>query len=55
MANIPLRNPGRVVHGPGYFRNPAHRPEVVVTEEAKTVHAATFVWDGHNDLPWEAR
>lgn len=47
--------PGRVVHGPGYFRNPAHRPEVVVTEEAKKVHAATFVWDGHNDLPWEAR
>jgi N-acyl-D-amino-acid deacylase len=47
--------PGRVVHGPGYFRNPANRPEVVVTEEAKKVHAASYVWDGHNDLPWEAR
>jgi N-acyl-D-amino-acid deacylase len=47
--------PGRVVNGPGYYRNPAHRPEVVVTEEAKKAHAATYVWDGHNDLPWESR
>lgn len=47
--------PGRVVQGPGYYRNPANRPEVVVTEEAKKVHAATYVWDGHNDLPWESR
>jgi N-acyl-D-amino-acid deacylase len=47
--------PGRVVYGPGYFRNPANRPDVVVTEEAKKVHAATYVWDGHNDLPWESR
>jgi membrane dipeptidase len=47
--------PGRVVHGPGYFRNPANRPEVVVTEEAERIHKASYVWDGHNDLPWESR
>ena len=31
------------------------RPTVTLTEEGKKVHAATFVFDGHNDLPWELR
>ena len=33
----------------------AERPLVVVTEAARKVHAAGFVFDGHNDLPWELR
>jgi membrane dipeptidase len=33
----------------------AARPKVVMTEEGKKVHAAGFVFDGHNDLPWEMR
>ena len=31
------------------------RPKVVMTEEGRKVHASTFVFDGHNDLPWELR
>ena len=31
------------------------RPPVVMTDEGRQVHAATFVFDGHNDLPWEMR
>lgn len=31
------------------------RPAVVVGDEAVRVHAATFVFDGHNDLPWKLR
>ncbi len=33
----------------------ADRPTVVVTDEARRVHSAGFVFDGHNDLPWEVR
>ncbi|MFM9118079.1 MAG: membrane dipeptidase, partial [Planctomycetota bacterium] len=33
----------------------ADRPAVVVTEEALKVHASTYVFDGHNDLPWALR
>lgn len=33
----------------------ADRPVVVVTEEALKVHASTYVFDGHNDLPWALR
>jgi membrane dipeptidase len=33
----------------------ADRPLVVVTDEARRIHAAGFVFDGHNDLPWEVR
>ncbi len=33
----------------------ADRPEVVVTEKALQVHRASFVFDCHNDLPWELR
>ena len=33
----------------------ADRTLVVVTDEARRVHAAGFVFDGHNDLPWEIR
>ncbi len=45
--------PGRVVHGPG--RKPSERKVVVVGDEARRVHEASFVFDGHNDLPWEIR
>ena len=31
------------------------RPKVVLTEEGRKVHSASFVFDGHNDLPWEMR
>jgi len=31
------------------------RPPVVLTEAARAVHAQSFVFDGHNDLPWELR
>ena len=31
------------------------RPPVVLTDEAREVHGQSFVFDGHNDLPWELR
>lgn len=31
------------------------RPSVKLTDEGQKVHASTFVFDGHNDLPWELR
>lgn len=31
------------------------RAKVALTDEARQVHAAGFVFDGHNDLPWEMR
>lgn len=31
------------------------RTKVVLTDEGRRVHAAGFVFDGHNDLPWEMR
>lgn len=31
------------------------RPPVQLTDEGRRVHAGTFVFDGHNDLPWEMR
>ena len=33
----------------------AERKPVVVSEAAKKIHAAGFVFDGHNDLPWTMR
>ena len=47
--------PGRFVRGPGYFRAAARRHKVGLTEEGRRVHQAGFVFDGHNDLPWELR
>lgn len=34
---------------------PASRPPVVLTAEARKLHAETLLIDGHNDLPWELR
>lgn len=34
---------------------PMSRPPVVLTDEGRRVHAGGFVFDGHNDLPWELR
>src|SRR6476659_2823717 len=31
------------------------RPKVVMTAAGRKVHASTFVFDGHTDLPWELR
>jgi membrane dipeptidase len=31
------------------------RAKVVLTDEGRRVHAAGFIFDGHNDLPWEMR
>lgn len=31
------------------------RKKVVLTDEGRRVHAAGYVFDGHNDLPWEMR
>lgn len=47
--------PGRVVHGPGKFRRRYNAPPVVLSDAARQIHSAGFVFDGHNDLPWEAR
>ena len=33
----------------------ADRPDVIVTDAARRIHAASFVFDGHNDLPWMVR
>lgn len=35
-----------------FAQNP---PAVVLTDEGKKVHFEGFVFDGHNDLPWELR
>jgi membrane dipeptidase len=32
-----------------------NRPPVVLTDEARALHASSLVIDGHNDLPWELR
>jgi len=47
--------PGRVVRGPGYFRHAQRRAAVELSDTARQVHAAGFVFDGHNDLPWALR
>ena len=31
------------------------RPLVTVGDEARRIHAQSFVFDGHNDLPWKVR
>ena len=31
------------------------RKKVVLTDEARKVHSEGYVFDGHNDLPWEMR
>ncbi len=37
---------------PAFSQNP---PTVVLTDEGRKVHFESFVFDGHNDLPWELR
>jgi membrane dipeptidase len=41
----------------GFAQEPTKPPrkKVVLTDEGRRVHAAGFVFDGHNDLPWEMR
>ena len=38
-----------------HFAVAADKPLVVISDEAQRVHSAGFVFDGHNDLPWEVR
>lgn len=38
-----------------HAQTPDKRPPIVVTAEAMRIHRAGFVFDGHNDLPWELR
>lgn len=35
--------------------DPPSRKPVVLTDEAKAIHAEAFLVDGHNDLPWQFR
>src|SRR5438552_590596 len=37
------------------FAQEKSRPPVVLTDEGRRVHFKSFVFDGHNDLPWEMR
>ena len=30
-------------------------PYVEISEQARKIHRGSYVWDGHNDLPWAAR
>ena len=30
-------------------------PYVEISEQARKIHQGSYVWDGHNDLPWAAR
>ena len=31
------------------------RKPVVLTDEGRAVHSSGFLFDGHNDLPWQMR
>lgn len=46
--------PGQVVRGPGYRRQ-VDRSPITMSELGRAVHARTYVFDGHNDLPWQMR
>jgi membrane dipeptidase len=37
------------------FAQDKPRPPVALTDEGRRVHFESFVFDGHNDLPWEMR
>ncbi len=47
--------PGQFVRGPGFWMGPERRKQVEVTDAAKEIHGASYVFDGHNDLPWALR
>lgn len=38
-----------------FAEEPAAKPPIVLTDEARKLHAETLLIDGHNDLPWELR
>ena len=40
---------------PGILFAQAEREKVVVTKQALEIHKKSFVFDGHNDLPWAIR
>ncbi len=48
--------PGRALKGPGARRAAVNRKKpVVISDQARRIHSASFVFDGHNDLPWALR
>lgn len=49
------RRAGRVVRGPGYHRAAARRGKVELRADGQAAHAASYVFDGHNDLPYALR
>lgn len=53
FAALPLFLAAFLATQPAFGQN--NRPAVQLTDEGRRVHAATFVFDGHNDLPWEMR
>ena len=44
-----------VIGGALLIAQDKQRPPVVLTDEGRKVHFESFVFDGHNDLPWEMR
>lgn len=40
---------------PARAKSPFDDKLVVVSDKAKAIHAKSFVFDGHNDLPWQVR
>lgn len=45
-----------VCGGPGFvLADDPDRPTIVVSEQARAIHASAPVIDGHNDLPWALR
>ncbi len=47
--------PGRAVLGSGKHLKRYGDTPIRMTPEGERVHAAGYVFDGHNDLPWETR
>ncbi len=44
-----------VAAGVLHAADPVDRGPVTVSEKAHQIHSRSFVFDGHNDLPWEVR
>ncbi len=49
VANIASAQEGKPASAP------ASRPVVTVSAEAMAIHGRSYVFDGHNDLPWVVR
>jgi len=47
--------PGQVAWGPARAGKEAHRAPIKLTDKAREIHRQSYVFDGHNDLPWQMR